>query len=168
MKTRLFSLAALIALAGCGNDEPTTPSGPSVPNVAGYYESDAMWFFQFRRLHDNYSGSFTCAGTLSLQQPSGQVEPGKASLTGFAFVSRPCPEMTFAVKGTALADGSVTLVSDGPRPPEGQCPSPYQVSYTGVWASGTLSARTSTRIWCPGPGEGYHDFTYLITARKTF
>lgn len=168
MKTRLVSFATLLALAGCGGDSPSSPALPDVPVVAGYYESDAMWFLQFRRLHDDFSGSFTCAGSLTLQQQADKREPGKASLTGFAFAGRPCPEMTFAVTGSALADGSITLVADGPRPPEGQCPSPYHVSYTGVVASGTLSARTSARLWCPGQGEGYHDFTYVINARKTF
>jgi len=162
MKTRIAILATSLALVGgCGGDEPTS-STPPLPSVAGTYSGYEVWLVQFSREHDGYTGSFHCNGTITFtQSPTG-------ALSGFIVVEQPCPPASFDLSGAVHADGSVTFTSGSPRPYEGQCPSAAAVTYTGTVApyAGSemkeLSARGSTDVFCPGPGEGDHRFDYIF------
>ncbi len=149
----------LLILAGCGSDSPTAPSVP-IPSVAGRYEAWNMWQVQFFRTRDGFTGSFYCSGSVTLAQSGAQV-------TGFAVVGEPCPPSSFDLTGTVTADRSLSLTTSGPRPPEGQCPSPVSASYAGVVAGNQVSLHAAANLDCPGPGEGPHRFDYIITAYKS-
>lgn len=157
MQSRVFALLALVVLAGCGSDSPTTVS--SLPNVAGTYNAYNMWLVQFRRFHDGYSGSFNCSGSVTI------VQSRAGQLSGFAVVSAPCPQLSFDLTGSVAPGGSVTFTTGGPRPAVGQCPAALDTTYTGLVSDKVLSARSSADIFCPGPGEGQHHFDYVLTAR---
>lgn len=150
---------SLLILVACGGDNPSAPTIP-VPSVAGRYEAWNMWQVQFFRTRDGFTGSFYCAGSLTLAQSGGR-------LTGFAVVSDPCPPLSFELTGSVTVDRGVSFTTGGPRPPVGQCPSPMGASYNGVAAGTQLSLRATADLDCPGPGEGPHRFDYIITAYKS-
>jgi hypothetical protein len=151
-----------LACAACGGDGPTAPT---FPQVGGYYQSATMWRVSFVREHDGFSGSFTCWGTLTLNQESEPSRnPDRVTVSGFGTVGYPCPVVAVDLAGDLQPDGRIGLIGGGPRPPEGQCPSPVRATYLGVASGPTLSAKATQRIYCPGPGEGYHQFDYVLTA----
>src|SRR6185369_7002002 len=78
MKRSASCSVLLLFLVACGGDNPTQPTAP-VPNVAGRYEAWNMWQVQFYRTNDGFTGSFYCAGSLTLAQSGSR-------LTGFAVV----------------------------------------------------------------------------------
>jgi hypothetical protein len=159
MKALIPSAALLLTLVACGGDSPTAPPVP-VPSVAGRYEAWNMWQVQFFRTRDGFTGSFYCSGSLTLAQSGDK-------LTGFAVVSDPCPPLSFDLTGSVTVDRGVSFTTSGPRPPEGQCPSPQGASYSGVVAGTQISLRATANLDCPGPGEGPHRFDYIITAYKS-
>ena len=156
---RTATATALLLLAACGSDSPTTPPVP-VPNLAGTYSS-AVWLTQFNRTHDGYSGSWSCSGSMTLAQ-----EPGSSNFSGFAVVGAPCPGVSFDLTGTVTPGGAVTILTRGPRPGAGTCPLPPPSTYTGTMTGNTLSARTTVKVDCPGPGEGEYTFNQIVTARR--
>lgn len=158
MQSRVFALLALVLLAGCGSDSPTTIVA-NLPNVAGTYTGYNIWLVQFRRFHDGYSGAFNCNGSVTI------VQSRAGQLSGFAVISAPCPPLSFDLAGSVASDGSVTFKTGGPRPSVGQCPAALDTVYAGLVSDKVLSARSSTDIFCPGPGEGQHHFDYVLTAR---
>jgi hypothetical protein len=159
-KATVLSLPLAFVLAGCGGDDTTgsTPTVP-VPSVAGSYSG--YWLVQFRRLHDGYTGSFYCNGSVTLAQSA------SGTLTGFVVVGDTCPPLSFDLTGGIDGQGTIRFTSGGPRPPVGQCPSPAGVSYSGVVTGSSLSARASAQIECPGPGEGTHTFDYILQVYKS-
>ena len=173
MKTRAMSLAGLLLLSACGGDGPTEPTGPPPPNVAGTYVGYPMWTTLFNRTHDGYSGSFRCQGVITIVQA-----PGSSRFTGFADVSGfpssyACPPISFSLTGTIEAGGAISIVTRGPRPPVGPCPTPGETTFTGVIepkaGSGSatrdhFSARGTVKVDCPGAGEGEYSFDQIISA----
>src|SRR5262245_44756532 len=155
---RAASALALLTLAACGSDTPTTPSRP-VPSVAGHYERWDGLLVQWNRAHDGVTGSFTCQSSLTLSQAA-DSGVGLSALTGFLVIGGPCPPQSFDLNGTVDADGNVRFSTGGPKPPEGQCPAVQKVDYAGVVVhtgdgnNAELSARGTANINCPGPGEG--------------
>jgi len=165
MSLKTFTAAAsLLLLAACGDSSvPTIP----VPNFAGSY--GLQWQVQFHRNHDNFEGSYFCYGTLTMAQSS--TGRGEATLNGFVVIQGGCPQGTFDLTGSVRSNGAITLRTVGPRPNEGQCPFAMDTVYSGLVseASGgsyTLSARATTLLNCPGPGEGEHRFDYVIQGWK--
>ena len=158
MQSRVLALLALVLLAACGSDGPTT-TVTNLPNVAGTYTGYNIWLVQFRRIHDGYSGAFNCNGSVTL------VQSRAGQLSGFAVISAPCPPLSFDLAGSVASDGSVTFTTGSPRPSVGQCPAALSTMYAGLVSDKILSARSSTDIFCPGPGEGQHHFDYVLTAR---
>src|SRR5258706_3299474 len=109
MRSRVLALLALVLLAACGSESPTTVT--NLPNVAGTYTGYNIWLVQFKRTSDGYSGAFNCNGSVTIvQSRSGQ-------LSGFAVVSSPCPPLSFDLSGGGGPDGSVTFPTSGGRPP---------------------------------------------------
>ncbi|HXB57350.1 MAG TPA: hypothetical protein VN461_21490 [Vicinamibacteria bacterium] len=161
------SMFALLALAACGSDSPTSPS-PPVPQIAGKYNGYPAWLVQWNRSRDGVIGSFTCYGTVTLSQSESMG--GIASLTGFMVVAQPCPAQSFDLTGTVQADGSLHFRSGGPKPPEGQCPAAPVVEYAGVVSQKVnyleLSARGTVMLDCPGPGEGPQQMDYIVSASR--
>jgi hypothetical protein len=149
----------LLVLAACGGDNPVAPTVP-VPVVAGRYEAWNMWQVQFFRTRDGFTGSFYCAGSLTLSQ-------SRDRLTGFAVVGDPCPPASFDLSGSVTVDGGLSFTTGGPRPSVGQCPSPVAASYSGVASGSQISLHATANLDCPGPGEGPHRFDYIITAYKS-
>jgi hypothetical protein len=153
-------LPIALVLAACGGDDATGPTTTvPVPSVAGTYSG--YWLVQFRRLHDGYSGSFYCNGSMTIAQTA------NGSLTGFLVVSSSCPPSSFDLTGGVDAQGAIRFTSGGPRPPVGQCPSPTGATYSGVVTDTSLSARASVQLECPGPGEGTHTFDYILQVYKS-
>ena len=157
MQSPVLVLLALVLLAGCGSDSPTTVT--NLPNVAGTYTGYNIWLVQFKRTSDGYSGAFNCNGSVTI------VQSRAGQLSGFAVVSSPCPPLSFDLSGGVGPDGSVTFTTGGPRPSVGQCPAAVAATYAGLVSDKVLSARSSAYIFCPGPGEGPHHFDYILTAR---
>lgn len=160
MKARYLGLFGLLLFSACGGESPFTPDVPT-PTVTGTYSRYDMWLVQFVRNHDNYTGSFRCSGsiTIATEAPSGT---GAAAISGYAVVGSPCPPQSFDLSGSVARDGSITFTSGGPRPPVGQCPVGSSVAYAGRVTGSQLSARGATPLDCPGPGEGLHQFTYVL------
>jgi hypothetical protein len=159
MKRSASCFVLLLFLVACGGDNPTQPTAP-VPNVAGRYEAWNMWQVQFFRTNDGFTGSFYCAGSLTLAQSGNR-------LTGFAVVGEPCPPLSFDLSGAVTADRGLSFTTGGPKPPEGQCPSAVGASYGGVATETQISLHATASLDCPGPGEGPHRFDYIITAYKS-
>jgi hypothetical protein len=161
-------LVALLILAACSSDNPTTPN-PVGPPIAGTFTGYRMWLVQWNRSVDGAIGSFTCDGSLTLSQSGGNG--GSSQLTGFLVVGQPCPAMSFDLTGTVQGDGSIQFISGGAKPPVGQCPAASYVQYSGVVThSGTtwqLSARGNAMLNCPGPGEGPQQMEYILSAYKS-
>jgi len=159
---KVAGVVALLALAACGSETPTVAT--PVPIVAGKYNGWPTWTVQWLRARDGVTGTFTCEGSITLSQ--GAAVPGGATLTGFAVASYPCPPQSFELTGTVDPDGSITLRTNGPKPPEGQCPAATDVVYSGVVRGNELSARATTNINCPGPGEGPQRMDYILSAYR--
>lgn len=166
---KISTMAALLALpllAACGDDDVTGPSrsqqGPAL-NVAGTYSGSPLWLIQVVRTNDNFTKSFTCQGTLTISQSPGVN--GTAALSGFAVVGAPCPPLSFPLSGTLRGDGTITLVTGGPRPPEGPCPPATGADYTGLATPNSISARAEAIVQCPEFGE--HKFSYIVSARRS-
>ena len=157
MRSRVLALLALVLLAACGSESPTTVT--NLPNVAGTYTGYNIWLVQFKRTSDGYSGAFNCNGSVTI------VQSRAGQLSGFAVVSSPCPPLSFDLSGGVGPDGSVTFTTGGPKPSVGQCPAAAAATYAGLVSDKVLSARSSADIFCPGPGEGPHRFDYILTAR---
>lgn len=165
---RIASILALLTLAACGGDGTTGPSGPPVPTIAGKYNNYPTWLVQWARQRDGVTGSFTCDGSITLSQS--EAVGGAAALSGFLVVGHPCPPQSFDLTGIVRADGSISFKSNGPKPPEGQCPQATGIDYAGVVTtregSSQLSARASTLITCPGPGEGPQRMDYILSGYR--
>jgi hypothetical protein len=157
MQSRVLALLTLVLLVACGSDSPTTVT--SLPNVSGTYTGYNIWLVQFKRTYDGYSGAFNCNGSVTI------VQSRAGQLSGFAVISAPCPPLSFDLAGSVGSDGSVTFTTGGPRPSVGQCPAALATTYAGLVSEKVLSARSSTNLFCPGPGEGQHHFDYVLTAR---
>lgn len=163
---RGLALLSVLTLAACGDDSspvaPPTPAPPApITNWSGTYANSQLWLVAFERTSDGWRSSYTCPGTLTISQ--GAQSGTSAPLTGFVVVNQPCPPDTFDFTGTVSADGSMTLNTDGPRPPG--CPE-KRTSYTGLFTGRQLSARGATSIDCDGETVGTHRFDYVITAFK--
>jgi hypothetical protein len=156
-------LLAVSVLVGCGDDDVNAPSNPPPLNLAGTYSGFSLWLIQVVRVNDNFTTSFNCQGTLTISQTAGTG--GVGMLSGFAVVGAPCPPLSFPLSGTIRGDGSLTLVTGGPRPPEGPCPPAPDVQYVGVATATSLSARAVATVQCPQFGE--HHFAYIISGRRT-
>ena len=161
---RPAAVAALFLLAACGSNDggvsgPTPPAQP-VPNLSGTYNS-TVWLTQFNRTRDGYAGSWNCSGSMTLSQ-----EPGSDKFKGFAVVGTPCPAVSFDLAGSVTPGGAVTIETRGPQPGAGTCPLPPPSTYTGLFQSNLLSARTQVKVTCPGELEGEYTFNQIITARK--
>ncbi|HEY2945534.1 MAG TPA: hypothetical protein VGN09_24085 [Vicinamibacteria bacterium] len=166
MTSKAFALSALLlVLAACGDDKITTPTPPAepAPNIAGSYST--QWLTQFIRPHDGYSGSWTCAGSLTIVQ-----SPGANSFTGFGVVNAPCPAVSFDLVGRVDVGGAIRFDTGGPRAGAGPCPPPPVSTYTGTLSKDfrQLSARSTKVLNCPGEGEGEYDFTQIVTGYKNF
>lgn len=164
--TTIGLLCSVLLLGACGAE---TPSGPlvnnnPVPNMAGTYQNWQMWLVQFNRDHDGFSGSFTCGGSLTISQS--ESVSGVAAIRGFAVVSEPCPPRSFDLTGSIVSDGTVTFKTGGPKPPTGQCPEAPSSTFSGLFANRSLSARSSVRLFCPGPNEGDHTFNYIVSGYR--
>src|SRR5260221_1975042 len=145
MRSRVLALLALVLLAACGSESPTTVT--NLPNVAGTYTGYNIWLVQFKRTSDGYSGAFNCNGSVTIvQSRSGQ-------LSGFAVVSSPCPPLSFYLSGGVRPDGSVTFTTGGPKPAVGQCPAAAAATYAGLISDKILSAPSSADIFFPRPRE---------------
>ena len=122
MKSKAFALSAVLLLAACGDSHVSTPTQPSepVPNIAGSYST--QWLTQFIRPHDGYSGSWTCAGNLTIVQ-----SPGASSFTGFGVVNAPCPAVSFDLAGKVQVGGAISFDTGGPKAGAGPCPAPPDV-----------------------------------------
>jgi len=166
MRSQAFVLSSLLLFAACGDSNSvTSPSAPPepVPNIAGQYST--QWLTQFIRPHDGYSGSWTCAGSLTIVQ-----SPGSGSFTGFGVVSAPCPAVSFDLVGKVQVGGAINFDTGGPRAGAGPCPAPPVSTYTGTLSKDgrQLSARSTKVLNCPGEGEGEYDFTQIVTGYKSF
>lgn len=160
------AVLALPLLVACGDDRGTSPgsvtTGPPI-SVAGTYTGFPFWLIQVVRTNDNFTTSFNCQGNMTISQsPAGN---GTASLSGFAVVGAPCPPLSFPLSGTLRSDGTISIITGGPRPPEGPCPPAVGAEYTGLATASTISARGSATVQCPEFGE--HKFSYIISARKS-
>jgi hypothetical protein len=160
---RLLAGAYLASLIACGGTS-TTPSGAVTPSqLAGVWTGRPLWTLQVLRISDNFTTSFTCAGSITLTE--GPFVNGVAILGGFAVAGSPCAPVSFDLTGTVQSDGTLTIITGGPPPTEGPCPGGNNISYTGqVTGTGfqALSARGVTTVQCPQFGE--HRFTYLLAA----
>jgi hypothetical protein len=74
--------------------------------------------------------------------------------------------VSFDLSGSVTPGGAVTFITRGPRPGSGTCPLPPPSTYTGTLTGNTLSARTTVKVDCPGPGEGEYTFNQIVTARR--
>jgi hypothetical protein len=160
------ALLTLPLLSACGNDTVTRPpavSGEPVVSIAGTYTGFPFWLIQVVRTNDNFTTSFNCQGTMTISQSPGSN--GVASLSGFAVVGSPCPPLSFPLSGTLRSDGTITIITGGPRPPEGPCPPAVGAEYSGLATANSISARGSATVQCPEFGE--HKFSYIISARKS-
>jgi hypothetical protein len=157
---RPAAAAALLLLAACGSDSKVNVPTDPVPNLQGTY-SGTNWLTQFNRTRDGYAGSWNCSGSMTITQ-----EPGSDKFSGFAVVGSPCPGESFELTGSVTPGGAVTIVTRGPRPGAGSCPLPPPSTYTGLFQTNTLSARTQVKVACPGELEGEYTFNQIITARK--
>lgn len=165
MKKMIGLMCSVLFLGACGAEGPTAVvNNTPVPNMAGTYQNWELWLVQFNRDHDGFSGSFTCPGSLTISQS--ESAGGAAAIRGFAVVSEPCPPRSFDLTGSIASDGAVTFKTGGPKPPTGQCPEAAGAAYSGLFVKGSLSARSSVRLFCPGPNEGDHTFNYIVTAYK--
>jgi hypothetical protein len=164
---RRMPIAALLLaaplLGGCGDDDRV--NGPNVPalNVAGTYSGFSLWLVQVVRINDNFTASFNCQGSLTISQTGGPS--GVGLLSGFAVVGAPCPPLSFPLSGTIRGDGTLTLVTGGPRPPQGPCPSAADAEYVGLATTTSISARAVATVQCPEFGE--HRFSYIISGRRS-
>jgi hypothetical protein len=155
-----LACAALALLSGCDSDSPSSPSTPPapVPSVSGTYQS-TNWQVQFNRTSDGYSGSWTCAGTMTLVQ-----EPGSDKFTGFAVVNSPCKAVSFDVAGSVAPGGAITFLTRGPASGAGPCPQPPPSTYSGLFQNNTISARNQVKVECGGEGE--YTFNQIVSARR--
>jgi hypothetical protein len=174
-KTLALALASAFALGACGGDSDdgagtnpggTAPTGvQTVPQVAGIYSNSQLWTHQVLRTSDGFITSFTCSGSITLTQRPGTASGRGDTLTGFAVVGSPCPPVSFDLSGTVAADGTISFVSGGPKPPQGPCPAAANVPYSGGVFGRQINLRGSAAVTCPEFGE--HRFTYIISAFKS-
>lgn len=152
------ALGLALGLAACGGDSGTTPQ-PIYSSLQGLW--NAGWVTQYNRTRDNYDGSYSCPGSLTINH-----DPAKSSFSGFAVVAAPCPPLSFELTGTIDATDAVRITMAGPRPGSGTCPQFPVSPYSGSLVNSTLSLRASASVSCPGALEGNYDFSMLLTARK--
>jgi hypothetical protein len=175
-QTLALALASAFALGACGGDSdngstptgntPTTNTGTgTVPQVAGVYSNSQLWVHQVLRTSDGFITSFTCSGSITLTQRPGSTSGRGDTITGFAVVGSPCPPVSFDLSGSVAADGSISFVSGGPKPPQGPCPPAANVPYSGGVFGRQINLRGSAVVTCPEFGE--HRFTYIISAFKS-
>lgn len=163
----LASVVAVVlslGLVACGGDDNGITSVTPPPDVAGPYF--LQWTLQVLRKSDGFQKQFQCNGTMTLVQ--GTPTASTSTLSGFATVTSGCAPESYDLSGTVSSGGAIEFTTNGPKPPEGPCPSGKNVRFTGqVTSSGTsviVSARGVTSVTCPQYGE--HEFTYLINAGK--
>jgi hypothetical protein len=150
----------MLLIAACdSSDSPATPPVPEQPgpSITGTWQTSML--VQFRREVDNYSGTFTCPGQMTLTQTGG-------TFRGFAVINPPCGASSFDVSGTVQPNNEVTLNGAGPRPGDGPCPAPASVTYTGLLTGSQISVHAAANVNCPGEGEGMHRFDYVLTGFK--
>ena len=157
-----LAFAALTLLSGCDSDDegPSSPSAPAspVPSVSGTYQG-TNWQIQFNRTNDGYSGSWNCAGSMTLVQ-----EPGSNKFTGFAVVNAPCKAVSFELAGSVTPGGAITFVTRGPASNAGPCPQPPPSAYEGLFQNNTISARSQVKVACGEEGE--YTFNQIVSARR--
>jgi hypothetical protein len=158
------TLAVLLPLVACGGDSesPTGATGTpaSYTSMAGLW--NGTWLTQYNRTRDNYNGSYQCPGQLTITH-----DATKASFSGFAVVSAPCPPLSFNLTGSIDANKAVRITMAGPRPGSGTCPQFPASTYTGSLVGNTLSVRAAATVNCPGELEGDYDFNIILTAYKS-
>ena len=168
MRSTPILMILALSLAACDGPNPTEPSAPLPRLIDLTGEWSAQWRVQFERHRDGFSGEFICRGSLTLSQT---VTAGASGpLSGFAVVTgnNGCPVGSFDIGGSIRPGGSLRLTTVGPKPPTGQCPYVARASYDGVVQNESggakeLSVRAQEIVDCPGPGEGRHTFTYILT-----
>ena len=165
MKTaflRSVALVPMLLLAACDSSDspspvaPPTPA-PAGPSVTGTWQTSML--VQFRREVDGYAGTFTCPGQMTLTQTGGNFR-------GFAVINPPCGASSFEVSGTVQANNEVTLTGNGPRPGDGPCPAPTNITYRGLLTGSQISVHAGVNVNCPGELEGMHRFDYVLTGFK--
>ena len=169
MQSQWVAVVVAVAMsAGACGDDSGNITGPAskdnVPQIAGIYTGSSFWVHQVLRTSDGFMKSFTCSGSLTITQRTGNSDRAD-QITGFAVVSSPCPPVSFDLTGTVGSDGTITFVSGGPKPPEGPCPAAQSVAYSGGVFDRRLNVRGSATVVCPEFGE--HKFTYIISAVKS-
>jgi hypothetical protein len=157
------ALALLLPLAACGGDDSSPTRGTTTPtyvSMQGLWSG--TWLTQYNRTRDNYNGDYSCPGQLTINH-----DPSRASFTGFAVVSEPCPPLSFDLTGSIDASKGVRVQMAGPRPGSGTCPQFPVSTYTGSLVGNTLSLRANATVNCPGEFEGEYTFNIILTAYKS-
>ena len=166
MLKKSIAVVALATLAACGDGDSDSPTRSTPPatftSMQGLWTSSQMWLTQFNRTHDNFNGSYTCPGNLTINH-----DPASSTFSGFAVVAAPCPPLSFDLTGSIDASRGVRITMRGPRPGAGSCPQFPSSTYTGSYVGNTLSIRASATVLCPGPGDGEHTFNIILTANKS-
>ena len=136
----------LLALAACGDDDPT---GLMTPNLVGTH--DGTWTVTVQRPELEPTTQF-CAGRVTVTEQSDGIFEGTFSQTA----SEDCEDATGFVTGVVTADGAVTVLlgaSGGGGPAFEESTGCNIVSaddaYTGSYAEETLSFETSLTALCP-------------------
>jgi hypothetical protein len=140
----------ILALAACGDNDPT---GPAAPNLVGAYDGTWTVTVEGPGLETTTQ---VCPGTVTVTEQSGGVFEGTFSQSA----SEGCDAGSGFVTGAVAADGAVSLLlgaSGGGGPAFEESTGCTILSaddrYTGSYAEGALSFETSLTAQCPESGS---------------